>query len=107
MKKILFIALFFIGCNQKNWYPETDNKTSMIVYTMQTHIPLDDFYRKVTGYDSIQVIIRESKLEANFCYPNKWEHGKWRKDTVYVHDTIYKPKVTKINRVQNVYIGGN
>lgn len=105
MKKILFISAFiFIGCTQKNWHPETDDETSMIVYTMYTHIPLDDFYRKVTGYDSLQLIIRNGKLEGNFCFPNQWEFNKWRKDTIYVHDTVIKtvyknnPSIITVNQ---------
>jgi hypothetical protein len=105
MKKLLFAMLLFIGCNQKNWYPETDNETSMIVYTMATHIPLEDFYRKLTGYDSLQLIIRNGgKLGANFCFPNQWEFEKWRKDTVYIHDTVVKivyinqPNIKSVNQ---------
>lgn len=73
-----------------------------------THSPMPEYFRKVTGYDSIQLVYggratyNENKhrydvtwdsLFANFCYPNKWEFEKFKKDTIFIHDTL-----TIINR---------
>jgi len=85
MKLLLYaIILLSMGCTQKK-----DNEYYMTVYSMARLIPIDSFHRTIVGYDSIQLIIRNGKLEGNFCYPNKWEFEKWRKDTVKIHDTIY------------------
>lgn len=72
MKQLSLLFLVMLcGCRD-----EPDDDLSMRVWSMATHIPIDDYYRKVIGYDSIQLFIRDGKLEANFCYPNKWANDR-------------------------------
>lgn len=44
-------------------------------------IPMDDFFRKPTGYDSIEIYgnMKGDKLEVNFCCPNQWAFEKFKK----------------------------
>ena len=94
MKKLLILSVIFIGCMNKG-----NQKVSR-----DTMIAMPDFYKPITGCDSIQLVLggrgkyNELKqdfdvtwdsLYANFCYPNKWEFEKWKKDTVYIYDTVY------------------
>lgn len=68
------------GCGGKVMYKEHPN------YNEHQCVALDDFYRKVTGYDSVQLIYFLGKWEANFCYPNKyqWNYKKFRAfDTMF------------------------
>lgn len=92
MKKILIlsISIFLISCKSN--------------YNVDRNIPMPEEFRKLTGYDSIQVIsLGKDTLYANFCYPNEWEFFKFKKDTVYIHDTVYTSKHYKY--VENLYIG--
>jgi len=87
---VLFILFFgLISCKQKNWYPESINEM----------VPMKEFWRPITGFDSIQLLrigdYDNGKIMVNFCYPNKWEFEKFRKDTVFIHDTIYLPYFAK------------
>lgn len=58
-------------------------------------IPMDNIYRKSTGCDSIEILPNYfgTKLEASFCYPNQWQFEKYRKNTVFIHDTTYLGKI--------------
>jgi hypothetical protein len=86
-----------------------------------TKIAMPDNFRKVTGYDSIQLVFggrskyNEAKkdydvtwdsLYANFCYPNKWEFEKFKKDTVFIQDTTWVYTSKNYGNVNNVHIGG-
>jgi hypothetical protein len=45
------------------------------------NVALDQYWRRVTGYDSIQMYEFLGKREVNFCYPNRWERLKFQIDT--------------------------
>jgi hypothetical protein len=100
MKNILIsISIFLIGCKSQIYkYKSVDNKK----------IPMPEEFRKLTGYDSIQLIsFGKDTLYANFCYPNEWAYFKFKKDTVYIHDTFYTSKqyTTNVKSVRDLYIG--
>ena len=101
MKRILSISIlaFLIGCKSQTYkYKSVDNKK----------IPMPEELRKLTGYDSIQLIsFGKDTLYANFCYPNEWAYFKYKKDTVYIHDTFYTSKqyTTNVKSVRDLYIG--
>jgi hypothetical protein len=80
---ILLIAL--TGCNAQD--KDYIKKHTAKVYDMQTHIPVPGYHRKEFGYDSIQLLVEDGKITANFCYPNHWLYAK---DTVYTEDTTYR-----------------
>lgn len=107
---ILLLVAVLSGCSREK-EPEILNGQT---------IAMPDYYRKITGYDSIQLVfggrgnydeakqdydVTWDSLYANFCYPNKWQFEKFEKDTVFIHDTIYTSKNYK--NVRDVYIGGN
>lgn len=94
---IAFILILFIGCNDchethyRYKYQPVDNK--------KIAMP-DEYWRKLTGYDSIQLIsFGKDTLYANFCYPNEWEFYKFKKDTVFIHDTIYTSKKKREGKI--------
>ncbi len=105
MKKLLpiLITVLLIECKEK--HPEND-EFHMTVWTMATVIPMPDgdFWREVTGFDSIQLVIRQGKLEANFCYRNKWEFTKWHTDTIRIHDTIIKRKTIYLDTCVDIHL---
>ena len=98
MKKLKTVSLVIClllailsGCTHKNMFNGRK-------------IAMPDYYRKITGFDSIQLVFggratyNEAKqdydvtwdsLYAHFYCPNKWESEKFKKDTVFIHDTIY------------------
>ena len=101
---IPMLCAVFVSCKQKDWFPDTKEKLILID---NLRIPMPDYYKRVTGFDSIQLVMggrgkyNEAKqdydvtwdsLYANFCYPNKWEFDKFKKDTVFIHDTVYTSK---------------
>jgi len=107
MKKLTialsFLFIFIVGCKSGNAPMVLDNNM----------IAMPEYYRRIIGYDSIQLVYgahskyNESKqdfdvtwdsLYANFCYQNEWEFEKFKKDTVYVHDTIH------VDKVRDIYI---
>lgn len=88
---VILTCVAFKGCRDK--YLNIDN----------TRISMPDYYRKVTGYDSIQLVyggrgrynykkqtfdVTRDSLFANFCYPNKWQFNKFKTDTIFIHDTL-------------------
>lgn len=98
---ILLLCAFLYECSYKEEPAIKDN----------TKIAMPHYFRKVTGYDSIQLIFggrsryNEAKknydvtwdsLCAEFCYPNKYQFEKFKKDTVYIHDTIYKKQYLSV-----------
>lgn len=46
------------------------------------NIPVPEYYRKIIGYDSLQMIYFLGKWEVNFCYPNEWVLNKFKLDTI-------------------------
>lgn len=96
MLVIIVLANIF---GSKDRYQNIDN----------TRISMPSFYRKITGYDSIQLIyggrakyntkkqtfdVTRDSLFANFCYPNKWQFNKFETDTIFIHDTLQIIDVT-------------
>lgn len=68
-----------------------------------THIPMPEYFRPITGYDSIQLIyggravynkkkyrydVILDSLYANFCYPNKWRDSILRRDEGFYLDAV-------------------
>lgn len=51
--------------------------------------PMPEYFRKVTGFDSIQLTWDDdaNRLEANFCYYNKWEFEKFKHEK-FVDSTV-------------------
>lgn len=95
MKKYLSILLlFFISCKEKSHWGK---------FVVNDHIALDSFWMRVTGYDTIQILsnYEGDKLTYNFCYPNKWQYVKFRKDTLFANP--YNKSKCKIKKIGKVY----
>jgi len=95
-KYLLILVVVIASCKSDN---PTYNRMQYVRVVVDK-FPINEFMRKITGYDSIQISPKLTDtgivLEPNFCYPNEWEFEKFKKDTVYIHDTIYKGKDTNI-----------
>lgn len=78
---IIIFCFCIVSCNQKKHWGK---------YVVNDYLQLDTFWKEVTGYDSLQITsnYEGDKLNYNFCYPNKWEFIKFKKDTVFIHDTV-------------------
>ena len=79
MKRLLYLYFLFIyGCGEM--YKQEEG----VLYDNQM-VAMPEGYRKLTGYDSIQVLYYKpgSPLgdgwEGHFCYPNEWEFEKFKK----------------------------
>ena len=77
---LLIVGLLYIHKNDIN-KNGNDNGYSYCIISMQTKVALDPFFKKVTGYDSVQLVCdyNGDSLWLNFCYPNKWEFDKFKK----------------------------
>lgn len=98
--KYIIVAFIVIlcSCTHKDWCQE--------IMGHNHAMPDDDYWRKVTGYDSVQIYPTDNGIKINFCYSNKWEFEKFKKpDTIFIHDTIYTSK--HYGNVQTLNIGGN
>lgn len=102
MKQLLFAALLLsmLSCKGQFKYDKNGAETA-IVHDMSTYIGIDDYQRKITGYDSIQLLVDKGKITAYFFCVNKWYHAK---DTVYTSDTTYRLWGLKIPIFPGVFI---
>lgn len=87
MKYILVLLTLYI-CGCEGAY----KKEKGVLYEGQ-NVAMPEFYRKITGYDSIQLVFggrgkyNEEKKDfdvtwdsmfVHFCYPNQWEFEKFK-----------------------------
>lgn len=79
----LLVIVSFISyrTGQNQTWDELIEKQHLDVLMGERPIGLSDFYKRITGYDSVQLINFQGQLEVNFCYPNKWEFEKWKIDS--------------------------
>ena len=89
MRNVLIITSLFvwIGCSEKKTeFIDQAREQGLIMLPMP-----EEYYRKLTGYDSIQIVLWNDVPRAQFCYPNGFN---WKNKTE-VGDTIiqvYKVK---------------
>jgi hypothetical protein len=89
MKQILFITTTLLLLSSCKGQPIRHSKDGLEIATikdMETHVPVPSEDRDI-GYDSIQLLVQDGKITANFCYPNGL---RFKKDTVYTGDTAYR-----------------
>lgn len=98
---LLLFAVFYQSCKCQQIKRAKDGLEIATIKDMVTHIGMDDYQRKRTGYDSIQLLIESGKITANFCYPNVWF---MQKDTVYTNDTTYKKWWQVIQLTPNIIL---
>ena len=78
------------------YVPESGVIRSGVILYEAERAPLDAYWRRITGYDSVQVYYGLSdkgyadKVTVNFCYPNEWDREKFKIDTVSIHDRAEK-----------------
>lgn len=92
--RLLVILMLIAGCTRHK-------KTCIADGTM---IAMPEYYRKVIGYDSIQLVyggrakynyanhdydVTWDSLYAHFCYPNNRESEKIKRDTVFISDSVF------------------
>ena len=96
MKYLLIAVLMAIvsSCqSQKNPHIAT-------IYGLDTRIAVPERDRSI-GYDSIQLVVHDGKIEANFCYPNGL---RFKKDTIFTDDMKYKLWGFQVQIAPDVFI---
>lgn len=95
MKNVLLISVGLFVSIMFWWQLDTFfNKNKRPVYVLHEveKVAVPDFYRKILGYDSLEMIYSLNKWNVNFCYPNEWEYGKFKKikvdSLVFQYDSI-------------------
>lgn len=64
---------------------ENNHRPNYVLHEVEK-VAVPDFYRKIIGYDSLEMIYSLNKWNVNFCYPNKWEFEKFKKaDSIVFH----------------------
>lgn len=99
----IFIALLLLVVFQSCNGQKSQKDRTAIVYDGYTLIAVPDFDRDI-GFDSIQLLIRNGKIIPNFCYPNGL---RFKKDTVYTEDSIYKKWFNVFQLAPNVILSTN
>lgn len=88
-----YILITFILCSCGNPYPKEERALKEA-----ENVAMPEYYRHITGYDSVEVIFFMGKWKVNFCYPNEWERNKYKFDSI-----INSPQV-KIGNIKGDYI---
>lgn len=89
-KIILLIAVCFLGsCNQKDWYEKKPNVTYIIsgddTIVVTGHYNTESRHAALSGHNDTITDIVTIKFTNSF-----------KKDTVYIHDTIIKTKEVEV-----------
>lgn len=71
---LIGLLIFFIGERKKD-----EPKINVLHEAENVAVPED--YRKIIGYDSVEIIFTGGKWWVNFCYPNEWVLNKFKFDT--------------------------
>lgn len=72
-------------------YLQRQHRPNYVLHEVEK-VAVSDFYRKIIGYDSLEMIYSLNKWNVNFCYPNEWGFEKFKnkkvKSITFKYDSI-------------------